>query len=118
MALEIRWRNRARMTRDLDLATRISTITADEELRVAIAGALARDPHHDWFQFSLGSARALTADTAGRPGWRYPIEARLAGRQFAQVTVDVVERSQEIEGTERISLPGEARVCRPSDRKH
>ena len=105
MALEIRWRDRARATRDLDLATRVSASNADA-LRTALARALARDPHGDWFQFLLGSARALTVDAAGRAGWRYPTEARLAGREFAQVTVDVVERTEEIGGTERLSLPG------------
>jgi hypothetical protein len=105
MALEIRWRDRARATRDLDLATRVSASDTDG-LRTALAGALAHDPHGDWFQFLLGSPRALTADTAGRAGWRYPVEARLAGREFAQVTVDVVERTEEIGGTERVPLPG------------
>lgn len=105
MALEMRWRDRARATRDLDLATRVSASNA-AELRAALADALEGDPHGDWFQFVLGSARALTVDAAGRPGWRYPIEARLAGRQFAQVTVDVVGRTEEIGSTDRLSLPG------------
>jgi hypothetical protein len=105
MALEIRWRDRARATRDLDLATSASASSA-VGLRTTLAAALDRDPQGDWFQFVLGSERALTADAAGRAGWRYPIEARLAGRQFAQVTVDVVERTEEIGSTERLPLPG------------
>lgn len=105
MALEIRWSDRARTTRDLDLATRgrVSDVAA---LRTVLAETLACDPHGDWFQFLVGPARALTADAAGRPGWRFPVEARLAGRQFAQVTVDVVARAEEIGGTERVPLPG------------
>jgi predicted nucleotidyltransferase component of viral defense system len=105
MALEVRWRDRARATRDLDLATRDGASGADG-LRAVLSEALGRDPHGDWFQFMLQSARALTADAAGRPGWRFPVEARLAGRQFAQVTVDVVARTEEIAGTERVPLPG------------
>ncbi len=105
MALEIRWRDRARATRDLDLATRVRASDADQ-LRAALAEILGRDPHGDWFQFALRSARALTADAAGRPGWRVPVEARLAGRQFAQVMIDVVARTEEIGGTERLPLPG------------
>jgi hypothetical protein len=105
LALEVRWHDRARATRDIDLATRVPAATEDA-LRTALAEALSRDPHGDWFQFVLGSSRALTLDAAGRPGRRYPIEARLAGRQFAQVTADVVERAEEIGGTERVPLPG------------
>jgi predicted nucleotidyltransferase component of viral defense system len=105
MALEIRWRDRARATRDLDLTLR-DRASDSEELRAMLAGTLERDPQGDWFQFAVGSARVLTADTAGRPGWRFPVEASLAGRQFAQVTIDVVVRAEEIGGTERIPLPG------------
>jgi predicted nucleotidyltransferase component of viral defense system len=105
MALEVRWRGRARATRDLDLAARAPAPDANGP-RAALAEILGRDPHGDWFQFTLQSARALTADAAGRPGWRFPVEARLAGRQFAQVTIDVVARTEEIGGTERVPLPG------------
>jgi hypothetical protein len=105
MALEIRWRDRARATRDLDLATRDHVSHADG-LRTVLAATLGCDPQGDWFQFMVGSARALTADAAGRPGWRFPVEARLAGRQFAKVTVDVVVRGEEIGGTERLPLLG------------
>ena len=105
MALEIRWRDRARATRDLDLAVRDGACDQDG-LRSLLAGALELDPHGDWFQFAVGSARALTVDAAGRPGWRFPVEAHLAGRQFAQFTTDIVLRAEEIGGTERIPLPG------------
>jgi hypothetical protein len=105
MALELRWHDRARATRDLDLATRVPTSDA-AGLRTVLAKTLERDPNGDWFQFLLGAARTLTADTAGRPGWRFPVQANLAGRQFAQVTIDVVVRPEEIGGTERVPLPG------------
>lgn len=105
LALEIRWRDRARATRDIDLTTRVPAAT-ERALRTTLAEALARDPHGDWFQFSIGSPRALAPDAAGRTGQRYPLEARLAGRTFAQVTVDVVDRAEEIGGTERVPLPG------------
>jgi hypothetical protein len=105
MALEMRWHDRARATRDLDLATR-DPVSGADGLRAVLAETLGRDPHGDWFQFSLGSGRVLSADAAGRPGWRFPVEARLAGRQFAQVTIDVVVRPEEIGGTERVPLPG------------
>jgi predicted nucleotidyltransferase component of viral defense system len=105
MALELRWRDRARATRDLDLAVRDPTPDAGA-LRTVLLQALERDPHGDWFQFTVGQSRELMADAAGRPGWRFPVEARLAGRRFAQVSVDVVARPEEIADTERIPLPG------------
>lgn len=105
MALEVRWRDRARATRDLDLATTLEA-TGVDDLRLALLDALARDADGDWFQFRLGSSKALSADVAGRPGWRFPLEARLAGRPFAQVSLDVVVRTEEIRGTERLALPG------------
>jgi len=105
MALELRWRDRARATRDLDLAVR-GPAPEPGALRTVLVEALERDPHGDWFQFAVGSGRELTADAAGRPGWRFPAEARLAGRPFAQVSVDIVARPEEIGGTERIALPG------------
>lgn len=105
MALELRWRDRARATRDMDLAVR-EPAPDPVALRTVLVEALERDPHGDRFQFAVGSGRELTADAAGRPGWRFPVEARLAGRVFAQVSVDVVARPEEIGGTERIALPG------------
>jgi predicted nucleotidyltransferase component of viral defense system len=95
MALEVRWRDRARATRDLDLAVRDPT-PDPAALRAVLVESLDYDPHGDWFQFTVGSGRELTADAAGR----------LAGRLFARVSVDIVARPEEIGGTERIALPG------------
>jgi hypothetical protein len=105
MALEVRWRDRARATRDLDLAMTDGAASSEDLLRM-LTGALELDPQGDWFQFVLGSPRVLAADEEGRPGWRVPVEARLAGRQFAKVILDVVLRMQAVGGTERLPLPG------------
>ncbi len=105
MALEVRWRDRARATRDLDLAVRDPT-PDPAALRAVLVESLDHDPHGDWFQFTVGSGRELTADAAGRLGWRFPVDTRLAGRLFARVSVDIVARPEEIGGTERIALPG------------
>lgn len=105
MALEVRWRDRARATRDLDLAVR-DHAPDHGTLRALLVEPLERDPHGDWFHFAVGQGRELTTDAAGRQGWRFPVEARLAGRVFAQVSVDAVARPEEIGGTERIALPG------------
>jgi hypothetical protein len=103
MALEIRWANRARATRDLDLAAAVEPSTA-EALELCLHGALAADSDGDWFRFAYDALRPLTADEAGRPGWRIPIEATLAGRLFARVHMDVVLRMEEISGTEFLPL--------------
>jgi hypothetical protein len=105
MALEVRWPGRARATRDLDLAV-ADGVPDVERLRELLGGALGRDPQGDLFQFILGPERTIADDEEGRPGWRIPIEARLAGRRFANVIVDVVVRMEEISGTERLPLPG------------
>lgn len=105
MALEVRWRYRARSTRDLDLALRADAATG-EEIRLALAAPLAGDPDGDWFLFAVGAPQALGALEAGRAGWRFPVAATLAGRRFGAVNVDVVVRRQEIAGTDRVRLPG------------
>ncbi|WP_240958489.1 nucleotidyl transferase AbiEii/AbiGii toxin family protein [Streptomyces chilikensis] len=48
---------------------------------------------------------SLTADTAGWGGWRFSVEAHLAGKLFAGVRVNVVDRGEESARTERIPLP-------------
>lgn len=55
MALEVRWRDRARTTRDMDLAIRNPSLDPGA-LRAVLVGALERDPHGDWFHFGVGWA--------------------------------------------------------------
>jgi hypothetical protein len=105
MALELRWQDRARATRDLDLAVR-AELGSGADIRAALAKPLAEDLDHDRFRFTVGQARALQADEAGRPGWRFMVDSTLAGRQFAAVRIDVVVRPDEIGRTERIVVPG------------
>lgn len=105
MALELRLGDRARATKDLDLALREASHQA-AEIRDLLIEALSRDPDGDGFEFRVGEATVLDVDQAGRPGWRFPVEADLAGRLFAKVRVDVVARTEEISATERLQLPG------------
>lgn len=105
MALEFRLGDRARTTRDLDLALRDGPTDA-ADVRDLVIEAASRDPDGDGFEFRVGAASSLRADEAGRPGWRLPLEARLAGRVFAQFRVDVVARAEELQDTERLQLPG------------
>ncbi len=103
MALEVRLGDRARSTRDLDLALRQAAgdaVTVREHLIEALAG----DPEGDGFEFRVGPAKAIDLDEAGRPGWRFAVDARLDGRTFANVRLDVVARTEEISTTDRITL--------------
>ena len=104
MALEVRWPDRARATRDLDLALR-DEVRGAGEIRLALATPLAQDLDHDRFRFAIGDTRALQGDEAGRPGWRFAVDCILAGRRFAAVRVDVVMRPDEISRTEKLLLP-------------
>src|SRR5262249_3035866 len=89
--------SRARATKDMDL---VACPDGDPDLDVRavrdlLIDALARDEDGDGFLFQVSSPAPLTADTAGRGGWRFSIESRLAGRSFATVRIDVVARGEE-----------------------
>src|SRR6266498_5638 len=103
MALEVRLGDRARSTRDLDLAVRQAGEDAGT-IRDHLIEALAEDPERDGFEFRVGPAKALDLDEAGRAGWRFTIDARLDGRTFANVRLDVVARTEEISRTDRVTL--------------
>lgn len=105
MALEIRLGDRARSTRDLDLALR--DVPGDgSAVRELLIDCLSVDREQDGFEFLVGEPTTITLDEAGRPGWRFPVESRMAGRKFASVRIDVVARDDEISKTQRVELPG------------
>lgn len=104
MALEFRMGDRARATKDLDLVVRDVEPQRDAVL-IALSTALAEDVHADGFQFEIGGIRDLAEDDAGRPGWRASLDARLAGRKFATVRIDMVARAEEITATQTIRPP-------------
>lgn len=104
VALEARFGDRARATRDLDVAIDENIVDV-EALRELVIEALLADPDRDWFRLALTETRQLRVVEAGRPGWRLTIRADLDGRRFETVRVDVVGRTAEILSTERIVLP-------------
>jgi predicted nucleotidyltransferase component of viral defense system len=104
-ALEVRWRERSRATKDLDLALRDRPVHG-QALHELVLSQLREDPDGDGFRFDIGPPAALPEDTAGRPAWRFAARALLAGREFARVKIDVVARSEELVSTERLTLPG------------
>ncbi len=61
-----------------------------------LCAALEEDVDGDNFIFIVAAPRPLAADTAGRPGWRFSVDVRLAGKSFAMVRMDVVARAEEI----------------------
>lgn len=105
MALEVRLGDRARSTRDLDLALREPSSNGDA-VRELLIECLSVDREDDRFEFRVGEPTALSPSEAGRPGWRFSIDARLGGRTFASVRVEVVARAGEISKTQRVELPG------------
>ncbi|RCG32095.1 nucleotidyl transferase AbiEii/AbiGii toxin family protein [Sphaerisporangium album] len=104
-ALEFRLLNRARATKDLDLALRDQTLTGNA-LRDELIEVLAEDVDGDRFVFRVGPPQELDSDSAGRPAWRFSVEGHLAGKVFAAIRLDVVQRSEELAATEQIELPG------------
>ncbi|MEU3275583.1 nucleotidyl transferase AbiEii/AbiGii toxin family protein [Streptomyces antibioticus] len=105
--MEFRLTGRARTTKDLDLALRPEdgSDAEGDEVRELLIDALAVDLDGDGFRFRVAAPAPLRADTAGRGGWRFSVEAHLAGKLFAGVRVDVVDRGEEIARTERLPLP-------------
>ncbi|MFI7276121.1 nucleotidyl transferase AbiEii/AbiGii toxin family protein [Streptomyces sp. NPDC049879] len=90
----------------MDLAARRDGAGLDgPAVRELLVDALAVDEDKDGFLFQVSPPVELKADTAGRGGWRFSVESRLAGRVFATVRVDVVARGEEIALTERLPLP-------------
>jgi hypothetical protein len=103
MALEVRLGDRARSTRDLDLAVRHAGEDAGT-VRDHLIEALADDPEGDGFEFRVGPPKPVDLDEAGRAGWRFAVDARLDGRTFANVRLDVIGRTEEISTTDRVTL--------------
>jgi hypothetical protein len=94
-ALELRLGNVSRTTRDLDLAMLDGELDG-QRLWSHLSTVLGEDVDGDYFIFAVAAPRPLAADLAGRPGWRFSVDVRLAGKSFAMVRIDVVARAEEI----------------------
>jgi len=105
--MEFRLRERARTTRDIDLATHGGgeSDTDGPVVRDLLIEAPAVDTDGDYFKFTVSAPTELQSDSAGRGGWRFSVEVTLAGKVFATVRIDVVARAEEILLTERLLLP-------------
>lgn len=104
MALEVRLRDDARLTKDIDLGLR-DDVTGAEELRERLVEALEVDPDGDKFTLIPGPVKQPMQDDGGRLTWRVKVVAELAGRPFGAVQVDVSPRSYELDATDLVPLP-------------
>lgn len=86
-AMELRLANRARTTRDLDLAaTSTDSKDAHAALWERLQDASARDLG-DFLVFAVAAGEPLAEDGPG--GFRFPVQATLGGRPYAGFHVDV-----------------------------
>ncbi len=117
VALELRLGSRARMTQDLDLG-----VAAEHEdwSGVELAHALRRDlgvSGDDRFQFIVPEADEVEPLIAFVKAYRFSVEARLAGRRFETIRVDVglgdtiVPPAVELENRPRSELQQRARTA-------
>jgi hypothetical protein len=104
MALEVRLRDKARLTKDIDLGLRGEVADA-EELRERLVEALAIDVDDDKFTLIAGPVKQLMEDDGGRLTWRIKVASDLAGRPFGSVQVDISPRAHELGATDLMRLP-------------
>ncbi|MEM9518965.1 MAG: nucleotidyl transferase AbiEii/AbiGii toxin family protein [Actinomycetota bacterium] len=98
-ALEFRLADRARMTKDIDLA-----LLEDADPVDVLLDDLARDHFGDHFTFSIVKRSELGAQDDRGPVTRLSMEARLGGRTFEKFVVDIVTPTANPEEVEWIEL--------------
>ncbi len=94
----------ARLTKDLDLGLR-SEVESGTALHELLIEALSVDREGDRFEFAAAAPQLLASDGAGHPTWRVSVAARLAGRNFGGIRLDVSPRPHELVETEEVVLP-------------
>ena len=87
-ALEFRLNDRARATKDVDVA--FSGAEPAEAAVDALIDALDHDPFGDWFSFQVIRPRTLSTETERGAVVRLTLEAKIGGRRFESVVVDLV----------------------------
>ena len=105
MAMEVRLRDGARLTRDIDLGLR-DAVADPGELHERVVDALGIDLDADGFLFTAAEPRRLAADSGGMPDLADPGSvSNLLGKLFDTVQLDVSPRQHELERADRIELP-------------
>lgn len=104
MALEVRLRDEARLTRDIDLGLR-DIVDDGTDLHELLVAALTADPFGEGFVITAEPVTQLMEDTAGHVTWRSKLAASLGGRPFGRVQLDVSPRGHELSDTDFMPLP-------------
>ena len=86
-ALELRFQNIARATKDIDFTIPKMQKPTKEKIHALLQDAVKKDMG-DWFDFLIG-APMKDLDQAIYGGWRYPITTRLDNRKFSEFHLDV-----------------------------
>jgi hypothetical protein len=86
-ALEFRFHNIARTTKDVDFSIPYIKNADENTIRALLQEEVKKDLS-DWFIFYIGTPMK-EFDQAVYGGWRYPVEARVANRVFTKFHVDV-----------------------------
>jgi hypothetical protein len=104
MALEVRLKDDARLTKDVDLGLRDEVANPDD-LHDRLIDALRADPVGDFFVLEVQRPTPLTEDLGGKSTWRARVTAHLADTEFGRVQLDISPRTHELHDTDRIELP-------------
>jgi len=104
MALEIRLRDAARLTKDIDLGLRDDLVDA-AELHDRLIEALGTDQDGDGFVIMPGPPTPLREDGSGYLTWRVRVSAQLANKPFGGTHLDVSPRPHELDLTDRVAMP-------------
>jgi len=92
VALDLRFGNRARATKDLDLGIGPSSLGSTSDDPAEIAGnlqAAAANPFEDFFVFNVPGKGENIPLEAGVRAYRFRVRASLAGRPFEEFRADV-----------------------------
>lgn len=118
-ALELRLGERARMTKDLVLGLDLGYFKTNDVSLAEVAGKLREDlstPSADNFVFVVPESGERELDIPRVKSYRYSIEARLDGRRFENIRMDVglgdplVPPFDELVGSDLLSFAGIPRV--------
>jgi hypothetical protein len=104
MALEVRVRDAARLTKDIDLGLR-DDVPTGTELHEQLSDALTADPVGDSFVLTIAPPVSLGSEEGASLTWRVKVNAELAGKHFGRIQLDVSPRAYELQATDHVQLP-------------
>jgi hypothetical protein len=104
-ALDLRFRDRARSTKDVDLSIDVSLVGAALLADAKIAELLreaAAFPLQDFFIFSIPGEGEEVSHEKGSPTYRFTVHSALAGRLFEELKVDISTRQEFVAPIEEV----------------